>query len=208
MAVQAKASKALPEMLHRRFWRRLWRSTRGSIAAETAFILPILILMALGGTEIARYVLLHQKLNRVVATMSDLVSQGKTISEDEINALFAAVDPVMSPFSVGDDGVVIVSSITDTPGNPARVVWQRCGGGSLTGQSSEFGAEGAIATLPSGFVVRPGEGVIVAEVIYHYTPLISAGLVGSQTIYHRALFRPRFGTLESVSAPGTPSSCS
>lgn len=182
----------------RGLWKRLLSSTRGSVAAETAVIMPILIMMALGGTEIARYVLLHQKLNRIAMTTSDLVSQAETISEGELAALFAAVDPVMKPFEVGDKGILFVSSITASDGNPARVAWQRSGGGGLAGQASRFGAEGAVATLPTGFQVRDGETVIVAEVIYSYSPMFTGGFVPGQALYHRALFRPRFGALDSI----------
>ncbi len=178
---------------------RLRRACGGSIAAEFAMAMPVMILIALGGSEIARYALLSQKLARTAVTMADLVSQAETLTESDVTQLFAAVTPVMEPFTAGSNEVVIVSSIAATGGNPPKIGWQRMGGGTLTGETSKFGSEGADADLPSGFVVRDGESVIVAEVYYDYAPLFTAGIVGEQVLYHRAMFRPRFGSLAALS---------
>lgn len=177
---------------------RLLGARRGAVAAEFAMAVPVVMLLALGGTEIARYVLLHQKLARAAVTMADLVSQAEDISEADLVQLFAAVEPVMTPFDMGPRGVVIVSSITATGGAPAQISWQRQGGGSLAGVSSTFGVEGANATLPTGFLVRDGETAVVAEAYYSFSPMVTAGLIEAGTIYHRALFRPRFGSLAAV----------
>lgn len=179
-------------------FRRLLKAQRGAAVAEFAIAVPILMLIMLGGTEIARFVLLHQKLARAAVTMADLVSQAETISEGELSQLFAAVDPVMQPFGMGARGTVIVSSVTASGGNPARISWQRIGGGGLAGVGSELGTEGATANLPPGFVVRDGETTLVAEAYYNFSPLFTAGLVDAGTLYHRAMFRPRFGSLAAV----------
>lgn len=178
--------------------RRLMRACRGAVATEFAMAMPVIMLIVLGGSEIARYALLHQKLARAAVTMADLVSQAEEISEADITQLFAAVDPVMKPFSMGANGVVILSSVTASGGDPAQVAWQRSGGGTLTPASSGLGTEGGAASLPAGFVVRDGETAIVAEVFYSFAPLFTAGLVPVNTIYQRALFRPRFGSLAAV----------
>lgn len=182
----------------RRAAARLLRSCRGSVAAEFAMAMPIIIMIALGGVEIARYVLLHQKLARTAVTMADLVSQAEELSESELTQLYSAVTHVMEPFDVGARGVVILSSISAGGGSPARVAWQRSGGGGLAGQSSRFGGEAGDAALPDGFVVRDGESVVTAEVFYDYAPLFTAGLVSTGTLYHRAMFRPRFGALAAI----------
>lgn len=190
-------SRIVPRRI-RRFARRLLRTRRGAVATEFAMALPVIMMIALGGAEIARYALLHQKLARAAVTMADLVSQAEKIHETDITQLFAAVNPVMTPFSMGADGVVVLSSVTASDGNPAQVAWQRSGGGSLVGVTSGIGPEGGVANLPTGFVVRNGETAIVAEVYYSFAPLFTAALIPTNTLYQRALFRPRFGSLGSV----------
>ncbi len=181
-----------------RFARRLMRACRGAVATEFAMAMPVIMLIVLGGSEIARYALLHQKLARAAVTMADLVSQAEEISEADIAQLFSAVDPVMSPFRMGADGIVILSSVTASGGDPAQVAWQRSGGGTFATANSGLGPEGGAASLPAGFVVRDGETAIVAEVFYSFAPLFTAGLIPVSTLYQRALFRPRFGSLAAV----------
>jgi len=176
--------------------RRLVRSRRGAILPEFAMAMPILVMMILGGTEISRYVLLHQKLDRVAATMGDLVAQAETITTADLDNLFDAAGFVASPFAMGANGVVVISSIGLVSAQP-HVNWQRAGGGALPA-SSDIGTTGAVATLPDGLTVRAGETLIIAEVFYAYTPWILGGFTNPSTLYHRAFFRPRYGSLETL----------
>ena len=59
-----------------------WKlGTAGNVAVEFALALPVLMLLMLGSAEMARFVILHQKIDRVAVTMSDLVARAETISE-------------------------------------------------------------------------------------------------------------------------------
>lgn len=82
-------------------------------------------------------------------------------------------------------------------GGPATVRWRRSGSGTLAA-TSELGAVGADATLPQGFTVPSGDSTIIAEVFYDYTPWLFSGVTNPSRLYHRALFRPRFGALTSL----------
>src|SRR4029077_6872800 len=87
-------------------------------------VMPVCSLLILGGTEVARYVLLHQKLDRVVTTMSDLTSQEDAISAARLSNIFDAAPNLTWPFSLQTNGRIIVSSIGQVSGQ-TRVVWQR-----------------------------------------------------------------------------------
>jgi hypothetical protein len=104
---------------------------------------------------------------------------------------------IVQPFDLADDGVVIVSGIGVDPGQQAAVYWQEEGAGSLD-ETSEVGAEGGDATLPSGLILRDGETVIVAEAVFRYTPWLLA-IVPETLLRRRAYYRPRLGTLRSLS---------
>ena len=169
----------------------------GSVFTEFAVAMPVLIILILGGVEVGRYVLLHQKLNRLAATTSDLVSQAQSISQADLDQIFLAANEVMSPFELGAEGVVIVSSVSATGGNPPEIDWQSSGGGSGAGSSS-IGSSGGAANLPAGFTVRDGENVIVAEVIFDFTPEFFPDVVSATQIAHHAINRPRFGSLSTL----------
>jgi Flp pilus assembly protein TadG len=176
---------------------RFLRDTRGLVFAEAAVSLSVLSVTLLGGLEMGRYVLLTQKLDRVAATVADVAAQGQTISVADIDNLFAAANDILKPFSLGPAGAVIVSSVSATGANPAKVDWQREGGGTLD-VSSAIGSSGNTATMPPDFTVRPGEEVIVGEVYYNFTPWLAPDVVATRQLYHRAFYRPRQGPLTTL----------
>jgi hypothetical protein len=186
-------------------WARRWTGARllacraGNVVVEFALAAPVLMMLTLASAELARFVILHQKMDRVATTVSDLVSRAETINETEMADIFQAIGEVASPFDLADLGVVIVSSVTNPDGNGAIVAWQRSGGGAYSA-SSHLGAEGDDAVLPDGFEVRQGETAIISEVFYDFTPFLSELIVEPQEVYRSAHHRPRLGTLEEIEA--------
>ncbi len=179
-----------------RFLRKFGRQQSGSFAVELAFVMPFLVALFLMGMEFTRYMLINQKVDRTAATIADLVSQSEGMSEKEMAGLFMATDYVMQPFDIGNDGIVIVSSISAQGNGAPRINWQRFyGGGS---DASEFGNEGAVADLPDGLVVRAGESMIAAEAYYVYEPTIVQNVLEPHTIYRWSVFRPRFASLDTI----------
>ena len=178
----------------KRILRRLRSNERGMAALELAFAVPIALGLTLNGVEITRYVLLHQKTERASMTVADLVSQGEVLSIDDLTSIFRAGAFITEPFDFNTNGAMLVTSVVGSPGG-ALVEWQRAFGQNP--QSSSFGNQGSPASLPTGFVVADGESVVFAEIFYNYDPMFGGnpmlgGLVGSNTVYHYAVFRPRY----------------
>ena len=172
-------------------WKRFRRSERGSISAEFAVSITVIIALLTGGVEFGRYVLVRQKLDRAATTASDLVARNDRISTAQLGNVFNSTKEVMTPYDFGANGLVIISMVTQTNGVDT-IVWQRSGGGTFT-KTSVVGSEGDAATLPEGFILRDGESVVIAEVHYRYLPMILGNFLGQTDVYHIAYFRPRFG---------------
>jgi Flp pilus assembly protein TadG len=175
---------------------RLWRDRRGLAAVEFALVLPILLLFAVGVTEVSRYALLGMKLQHAADAMADLASRDQELSAAGLQGLFAAVPHIVEPFDVADQGVVIVSAVGVDSGGPPTVFWQRSGAGSL-GSKSAIGTAGGRATLPKTLVVRDGDTVIVAEIYFRYESWLLQ-LVPRTTLRRVAFYRPRLGTLRTL----------
>jgi Flp pilus assembly protein TadG len=169
---------------------------RASVSVELALTLPMLITLLGSGLEITNYVLVHQKVERTSATISDLVAQSARMTESEMQSLFSATEYVMKPFDITTDGNVVVSSISASGGNPPTISWQRSSGGGHN--DSRFGIEGAAANLPAGLTVRDGDNIIACEAYFHYRPMLFRGVVEETTLYRYAFFRPRFGKLDVI----------
>ncbi len=177
-------------------FRRFAKERRGAVLIEFAFALPIMVLMLLGTFDTARYVLLHQKMDRAASTMADLVSRPPTISQAQIDSMFSAANELVQPFDLALNGRVIVTSISKATGQDALIDWQHEGAGGLTASSS-LGASGT-ANLPAGFTVRDGENVIVTEVFFDYEPMFLHYVLSSGVVSHLAMRRPRRGDLSTL----------
>ncbi|MDX1541871.1 MAG: TadE/TadG family type IV pilus assembly protein [Geminicoccaceae bacterium] len=177
----------------------LIRCTRGNIATEFGLILPLLLVMMFAAAELARFIIIHQKVDRVAVTMADLVARAETISESDLDDIFVSATEVARPFDLATLGIVIVSAVTNPDGDGPEVAWQRSGAGSYSA-TSKLGGEGEAATLPTGFLVNEGETAIISEVYFGFVPFLTDLVLGGQTIYRAAFHRPRLGTLDEVEA--------
>jgi len=152
---------------------------------------------------VARYALLMQKLDRVSATMADLTARAEALTASEVDNLFNSTDHLTQPFDFNTDGMVVISSIEGRLNQAPLIIGQRSRG-SISGVSSVIGSNGGDATLPDAFknqatgqVLEAGDGLIVAEVFYDYSPYFAMGstvledMLGDMIIYRRAFFRPR-----------------
>ncbi len=167
---------------------KLLRNDRGNILVEFAMAMPILTLLLVGGVELGRYVLLNQKLDRAVMTLSDLVASTTSVSVSDVNQIFNATSLVLDPFPLGAQGAVVISSVKEDSGTP-KIFWQRTGGGSLS-VTSTIGVQAGNATLSNNALVTSSEGVIIGEIFYEYQPWFT-DLIPSSVIRHQAIFRPR-----------------
>lgn len=181
---------------NKRRFRLPLRNDRGGVMIEFAFAMPLLILLLLGGVELGRFVLLHQKLDRTAMTVSDLVARVQAVTVAEVNTVFTAADLVMAPFDLADRGRVFISAVRRDSGSP-KVIWQRSGGGSLA-VTSTVGTQGGNATISDAALVDDVQGVVIGETFFDYSPWFIT-LIPSTTLHHIAIFRPRLSNEVSCS---------
>ncbi|MDX2073350.1 MAG: TadE/TadG family type IV pilus assembly protein [Alphaproteobacteria bacterium] len=178
----------------------LWQCRRGVAATEFAVALPFLLVLMLGGIEISRYVIIHQKLEKVAYTIADVVSQSDTITTAQLNQAVIAAATIMEPYDFSPDGVVFISSVYKSGSNAPTVRWQYSGGGALSA-SSQIGAVGAVAAMPNGLVLNPSDNVIISEVFYRYQPFLTGGVFADdEDLYKVTIFKPRLGALTTPPA--------
>jgi Flp pilus assembly protein TadG len=174
---------------------RLRRDHRGVFVVELALAAPVLIGLALSGVEVTRYVLLTQKMERAAMSAADLASQAVKLHEADIANLFDAVGFSMQPFDFSKGGLSVSAVGRPSAGGDPTVYWQRSYG---TVQSSAFGGEGAVASLPAGFALRPGETIIATEVFMKFEPALVFHLTGPADLRSSAVYRPRFSSLATL----------
>lgn len=169
---------------------RLRRDRRGSAIVELAVGISVLVPMVMATAELARFVMIQQKLERLSMTVGDLNARGDVLTPAQVTSLFDAVPHIMEPFAFSPSGRVIVSQVTTVGSVYPQIAWQQSGGGSLS-VASTLGTAGQTATLPQGFTMASDENIIMTEVWYDFEPFLFDGLLRPQRIRMQSTYRPR-----------------
>jgi len=174
------------------------RDQRGIAAVEFAVLASVLTVALLGGTELARYTLMHQKMDRVSSSVSNWVAQSSTMTTTDFENMFAAAGQVAKPFALdGVNGRVIISFIVAETNSNYRISWQRTGTGTIA-QSSKLGSEGGLATMPEGVTMKQGDTIVAVEVFALYQAFVFPELIGTSIVYHRSFDQPRLVDLITI----------
>jgi Flp pilus assembly protein TadG len=182
---------------------------------EFALSIGVLLILFFGAIEISRYILIVQKVEKTVDTLTDVLTQALpgSISNSTITQYLSTSQQLMNPYSFGANGNVILTDLS-TPLNsnsPITMQWQVCGGGVLHAVSllgSSPGSTVAAATLSSvlgGFTMNAGEEVVVGEIFFNFSPILLQNVVSPAQVYRTAVFKPRYG-YQSLDNPNTVTS--
>jgi len=164
--------------------RRFVRDRRGVSVLEFALILPVMLTLFLGGTEVTQGITIKRKTTIVTRSLADLVAQDFSVNDAEMSAIFNAANAIMAPYPTGPLKIVI-SSVAIDANNIARVVWSSASGGATALE------RGDTVTLPDGLNQFPNTQLIWAESQYDYTPTIGYVVSGTLPLKDRIFLRPR-----------------
>ncbi len=174
--------------------KNIFTDQSGIAATEFALLLPVLLALMLGVYEISRYILLHQKLERVAYTVADVTGQQTAVTIAGLNDIMAAAIKIMDPYEFPDNGVIILTSVYQDPDDGPVVRWQYKGGGTLD-RVSRIGEPGDTPQLPTGLALNDSDNVIFSEVFYNYIPDFDEDYFATRENYKYAVFKPRLGAL-------------
>lgn len=160
---------------------RLRRDERGVSAVEFAMLAPVLIAFYFGMAEFCQGYMAQKRMGHVSAMVADLVAQEETVSQSNLDDIFAIGGLIMKPFST-TPLKQRVSSVTRTSG-VARVDWSR--GSGMTARSVN-----STITLPADLIVD-GESIIVSEATYDYDSPVDYLMPAITRFSHIYYLRPR-----------------
>ncbi|WP_345814961.1 pilus assembly protein [Paraburkholderia sp. PREW-6R] len=206
--------------------KRFWLSDHGVAGIETAVLVPLILLMMLGFTELYLYLRTISAAERVAFTLADTIGQkpsianvNNTASANNIGTYWYAADAIARPLDFANRGEVIITSICDSVSNnctdpdalgkvgdkgvPAklwRVVSPKAGANSPNQKSR----------LPAGFTppawpFYSGDSAIAVEVFYQFNPYLMtsafwADAPGVVTVYEVVYARPRKTVVQLTSS--------
>lgn len=160
-------------------------SDRSGIAAvEFALILPVMLLLYLGGFEASKALEASRKVETTAETVGNLVARNRMMNPTAIDNIFNISSAVMAPFSPDGLRIVVTTVKVDDKGQ-GKVDWSRASSGSgLTA--------GASYTVPSELFFDTESYLVIADVSYAYKPLLDYTNSFSNINFSKTYtFRPR-----------------
>jgi Flp pilus assembly protein TadG len=175
---------------------KLVRDRRGVSSVEFALLLPLMIALYVGGTELSQGVGISRKVTLTARTVSDLVSRVTTTNTSDLqNSLNAAV-AVIAPYTSGQMSVTISQIAIDQNGN-AKIDWS-C---SYQGTAHQTGVT---VTLPASMAV-PSTYLIWGESQYDFTPGMGYMITGTLHLKDQIYMVPRMSKNVGFAPANCPS---
>ncbi len=164
---------------------RVARDTRGVSLIEFAICLPFLILLFTGSFQLSDAVAANRKVTMAARTIADLTSQYTTVSDSDLDTILNASQQVLAPYSA-DSATMTVTLVSTDALSRSTVTWSD--GKNITGLKpcSAF-------NLPLA-IKQPGTSLIVAQVVYTYTPTFGATYIGTIPLTETIIMSPRGST--------------
>lgn len=165
---------------------RFTRDRGGVSAVEFALLLPVMVALYLGTTEISSGVSIQRKVTLTAGAVANLTAQSTTLATSDVTNILNASSAILAPYST--TGVAVtVSCIGINASGTAKVDWSVTQGGTAR-------ATGSIVTIPSALAV-PSTQLIFSEVSYPYKPIVGYTITGTLTLSDHMYMSPR------ISAP-------
>jgi Flp pilus assembly protein TadG len=142
----------------------------GVSAVEFALIVPMLLVLYIGAVEINTAVTVHRRTSAVASTAADLTTQVKSVTNSDLQDIQAAAASILTPY-LTTPLTVVLSSVVADENNVGKVDWSCANKGSARAKDSAY-------SLPAG-LTAPDSSVIVAEVTYAFSPLLSLSAIFS-----------------------------
>ncbi|MBX3457726.1 MAG: pilus assembly protein [Candidatus Paracaedibacteraceae bacterium] len=172
----------------------------GAAIVETAFVLPILIMLVALIFEMGMYILLHSKLTRMAGVITDAITR-QNLTQSALIGLMNTADNITNPFNFSLNGKMVVSQVHNkkqsTKASDMVIGWQQS-------KNSGVSLIGSVGTspqnLPGDITVIQDQSIVVTEVFYQYSPLIFKNYLPIKSIYKTAVFVPRSGDMNDLLA--------
>ena len=174
----AKITKRMP------FSSRFAKDAEGMAAVEFSFILPIMVLLWLGGAEMTLMLGTDRKVINLASSIGDITSRSKEITESQVDSLFGLATPSLYPQSADDTELIITAIDMDDDGN-ASVTWSRTQGGTAYSPGAQMNSK-----VPAALRV-PDTQIIMAEVLHPHLPRIGYRITGTVDLEKTMFFTPR-----------------
>lgn len=181
--------RVLPAGLARRFT----TNRSGAAAVEFAVIVPMLLTLYIGASDLSIAVTLNRKLQATSATVADLIAQGDSTTKSQLSLTLGVAKALVQPYDSTKLKAVLSSVTVDAKGK-AKVDWSSAANGATAL------VKGSTYVLPASLSAQLSRSFVVVETGYTYAPLGGFGLKIPIQMRETAYVTPR-NTTAAVACP-------
>ena len=162
----------------------LLRNRRGVAMVEFALLLPVMLLLYLGGVQLQDAMSCKRKVTTTTRAAVDLIAQNTsgTTTKAEVQANLDAAAQVMLPYD-GSAAQIRVTQISTDKYGYTWIIWSQ-------GKNTAGYPRGARASVPAAMGGR-GTTFLIAQISYPYQPVTTFGSVGAMTLSDTLWMVPR-----------------
>ena len=192
-----------PRAALRRQVRRILRNEAGIAAVEFAMVLPILLVLWIGGVEVTSALSIDRRLNNFAASVGDLVSRSEAVSYSQLEDIFDLADAALFPYH--DAALKVrVTAVTIRANGNTQVDWSRARNTTAYGTDTNVND-----SLPESLRAPAAteSQIIMAEVFYTYRPAVGYVVTSDIELDERTYFVPRLSPKVKICPTDDPASC-
>ncbi|MGN7161492.1 TadE/TadG family type IV pilus assembly protein [Sphingomonas sp. SAFR-052] len=103
----------------------LWRDRRAAALIEFAIVLPVLLMLFVGGYQLSDALTAQRKVTIMTRAVGDLTSQYRTLRTAELDGLMAASTQILTPYATEPVRLRVTQITVESDGKVFRVDWSR-----------------------------------------------------------------------------------
>lgn len=166
---------------------------RGTAIIEFALILPMLMILYIGGFEASQSISIYRKISDLTTSLANISSRDTIYYKSVIDSENAASSQIMSPYPTSDLTVTMTELTMDktTPGKAVVIANRRLSNGANTTTRLK---NAVLTGLPNS--LSAGTTYILIETSYNYTVKVGANLINPiPTLSDQLYILPRTGAV-------------
>jgi Flp pilus assembly protein TadG len=154
----------------------------GAGAVEFALIVPLLLMLQIGGVDITRAIIFSHKLQNATTAVNDFVSQLSELDKTKVEGSFAVADKMLAQYRIAPIHIRVTTVEIDADGYP-KVLWSVARGMARARAGTDF-------ELPQRLAGHRGFTFVVTETEHDFQPIMA--YVVQEAIPLRAKAQGRF----------------
>ncbi|ACE99358.1 conserved hypothetical protein [Rhodopseudomonas palustris TIE-1] len=203
-------------MIRRSFPVRSLQADVDAVAAtEFAIVVPFLLLLFIGGVELANGMAISVKVSATAHSVADMVTQNTSLSTTSMQNILTGATATIAPYSVNDSSgksllTVTVSEVSSDANGNLTLQWSRSFNGatfgsgrtSLSGLTVPTSLNGTVGNASNPNNQNDQVSFIVGEVSYAYTPNLGFTISGTVNLTDTVWMFPRCSTDSPANSSG------